>query len=133
MVQRIGAFDTRTVFASGGSRLLPNDDGLRQFLAVCSAEDVTESGITEITSPAFAAREHGTIVSAAGYSDWPCEVAHLSVLTLATARGRGLARTVASAALCTRSHMASSPSGERSQRHPGARPALWVSANLDSR
>lgn len=79
-------------------RLLPRDDDLRQLVAVSSAEDVAESGITEITSPAFAAREHGTIVSVAGYHDWPSQVAHLSVLTLGTARGRGLARTVASAA-----------------------------------
>jgi hypothetical protein len=80
-------------------QLLPHDDDLRQLVAVSSAEDVAESGITEITSPAFAAREDGTIVSAAGYHDWPCEVAHLSVLTVATARGRGLARSVASAAV----------------------------------
>jgi hypothetical protein len=80
-------------------QLLPHDDDLRQLVAVSSAEDVAESGFTEITSPAFAAREYATIVSAAGYSDWPCEVAHLSVLTLAAARGRGLARTVASVAL----------------------------------
>jgi len=64
-----------------------------------TAEDAGESGMTQITSPAFATREHGTILSAAGYRDWPGEVAHLSVLTIATARGRGLARTVASAAI----------------------------------
>jgi RimJ/RimL family protein N-acetyltransferase len=80
-------------------QLLPRDDDLRQLVAVSSAEDVAESGITEITSPAFAAREHGTIVSVAGYSDWPSRFAHFSVLTLAAARGRGLARSVASAAL----------------------------------
>jgi GNAT superfamily N-acetyltransferase len=80
-------------------QLLPGDEDLRQLIAASSAEDVEESGIKEITSPAFAAREHGTIISAAGYRDWPGEVAHLSVLTAATARGRGLARTVASAAL----------------------------------
>ena len=39
------------------------------------------------------------IISAAGYRDWPCDVAHMSMLTLTSARGRGLARTVASAAL----------------------------------
>jgi hypothetical protein len=66
---------------------------------VVIAEDVAESGIIEFTSPAFAAREHGTIVSAAGYHDWPEQFAHLSALTLATARGRGLARSVASAAV----------------------------------
>jgi RimJ/RimL family protein N-acetyltransferase len=39
------------------------------------------------------------IISAAGYRNWPGEVAHLSVLTLAAARGRGLARMVTSAAV----------------------------------
>jgi hypothetical protein len=80
-------------------QLLPHDDDLRQLVAVSNAGDVAESGITEITSPAFAAREHGMIISAAGYRDWPGQVAHLSVLTIATARSRGLARSVASAAL----------------------------------
>jgi RimJ/RimL family protein N-acetyltransferase len=80
-------------------RLLPHDDDLHQLVASSSTDDVEESGITQITSPAFAVREHGAIISAAGYRDWPGQVAHLSVLTIATARGRGLARTVASAAL----------------------------------
>jgi hypothetical protein len=80
-------------------QLLPYDGDLRQLIAASSAEDVDESGITQITSPAFVNREHGTINSAAGYCDWPGEVAHLSVLTIATARGRGLARIVASAAV----------------------------------
>jgi RimJ/RimL family protein N-acetyltransferase len=80
-------------------QLLPHDHDLRRFIATSTAEDVGESGMTQITSPAFATREHGTIISAAGYRDWPGEVAHLSVLTIATARGRGLARAVASAAI----------------------------------
>jgi GNAT acetyltransferase len=83
---------------SAVEQLLPHDDDLGQLVAASSAEDVAESGITEITSPAFAVREHGMIISAAGYCDWPSQVAHLSVLTIATARSRGLARTVASAA-----------------------------------
>lgn len=83
---------------SAVEQLLPHDDDLGQLIAASSAEDVAESGITEITSPAFAVREHGMIISAAGYRDWPSQVAHLSVLTIATARSRGLARTVASAA-----------------------------------
>lgn len=80
-------------------QLLPHDDDLRQLVASSSTDDIEESGITQITSPAFAVREHGAITSAAGYRDWPGQVAHLSVLTIATARGRGLARTVASAAV----------------------------------
>jgi len=80
-------------------QLLPHDDDLRQLVRSSSTDDVEESGITHITSPAFAVREQGAIISAAGYRDWPGKVAHLSVLTIATARGRGLAQAVASAAL----------------------------------
>lgn len=80
-------------------QVLPHDEGLRQLIAACDVADVEESGIEEITSPVFAIREHRTIISAAGYRDWPSETAHLSVLTIAAARGRGLARTVVSAAV----------------------------------
>src|SRR5215469_5031072 len=80
-------------------QVLPHDQDLRQLVAASDAEDVKESGIEEITSPAFAVRDHGMIISAAGYCDWPGEAAHLSVLTIAAARCRGLARAVASAAV----------------------------------
>jgi GNAT superfamily N-acetyltransferase len=80
-------------------QLLPHDDDLRQLVGSSSTDDVEESGITQITSPAFAVREYGAIISAAGYRVWAGQVAHLSVLTIATARGRGLARAVASAAV----------------------------------
>ena len=49
--------------------------------------------------PVFAVREHSQLVAAAGYQDWPCGTAHLSVLTASAARGRGLARAAASAAV----------------------------------
>jgi len=52
-----------------------------------------------LTSAVFAVCEHGQVVAAAGYRDWPCGTAHLSVLTAAAARGRGLARAAASAAV----------------------------------
>jgi RimJ/RimL family protein N-acetyltransferase len=71
----------------------------RQFLLAADTDDVEESGIEEITTPAFAVREHGQVVAAAGYRDWPCGTAHLSVLTAFPARGRGLARAAASAAV----------------------------------
>jgi hypothetical protein len=80
-------------------QLPPHHEDLGSLITASSAEDVNESGITKITSPAFVTREHGTITSVAGYCDWPGEVAHLSVLTMATARGRGLARAVTSAAV----------------------------------
>ena len=53
----------------------------------------------EISTPAFTVREQGQIVAAAGYRNWPGETAHLSVLTAPAARGRGLARAAASAAV----------------------------------
>jgi GNAT superfamily N-acetyltransferase len=76
------------------------DDALRGFLAGCDPADVEESGMAGITSPAFAIRGHEPmIIAAAGYREWAGGVAHLSVLTSAPARGRGLARAAASAAV----------------------------------
>ena len=80
------------------TRLGPDDPHLREFLRAADPGELEESGIQEITTPAFAVREHGRVVAAAGYRDWPCRTAHLSVLTAAAARGRGLARATASAA-----------------------------------
>jgi RimJ/RimL family protein N-acetyltransferase len=74
----------------------------RAFLQATEANeaaDLEESGIGEITTPAFAVRQDGQVVAAAGYRDWPGGAAHLSVLTVAAARGRGLARAAASAAV----------------------------------
>jgi len=72
---------------------------LRQFLAAIDPMDVEESGLAEITSPAFTVRAQRGIAAAAGYHDWPAQVAHLSVLTAAPARERGYARLTASAAI----------------------------------
>lgn len=77
----------------------PDDPGLRRFVLAADEGDVEESGIQEITTPAFAVLEHGQVVAAAGYRDWPCGTAHLCVLTASAARGRGLARAAASAAV----------------------------------
>jgi GNAT superfamily N-acetyltransferase len=76
-----------------------DDPDLGQFVLSAAPEEVEESGLREITSPAFAVREHGQVIAAAGYRDWPHGTAHLSVLTAAAARGRGLARAAASAAV----------------------------------
>jgi hypothetical protein len=73
--------------------------GFRQFVLAADPDEVAESGTEELTTPAFAVREHGQVVAAAGYRDWPCGTAHLSVLTAAAARDRGLARAAASAAV----------------------------------
>jgi GNAT superfamily N-acetyltransferase len=76
-----------------------SDPALGQFLSAADTGDLGESGLVEITSPAFVICEQGRIVAAAGYRDWPGRVAHLSVLTAAQARGRGLGSAVASAAV----------------------------------
>jgi GNAT superfamily N-acetyltransferase len=76
-----------------------DDGGLRALLAAAGARDADESGLDEITSPAFVARDGATVVAAAGYRDWPGDIAHLCVLVAEQARGRGLARRVASAAV----------------------------------
>jgi GNAT superfamily N-acetyltransferase len=76
-----------------------DDRVFRQFVLAADPEEVEESGLREITTPAFAVCEHGQVVAAAGYRDWPRGTAHLSVLTAAAARGRGLGRAAASAAV----------------------------------
>lgn len=76
----------------------PRDPGLGRFLSAADTTELEESGMRQITSPAFTIREHGQIVAAAGYRDWPGRTAHFSVLTATRARGRGLARQAASAA-----------------------------------
>jgi GNAT superfamily N-acetyltransferase len=73
--------------------------GFRQFLLAAGTDDAGESGIGEVTTPAFAVREGDQVLAAAGYRDWPGGTAHLSVLTAPAARGRGLARAAASAAV----------------------------------
>jgi GNAT superfamily N-acetyltransferase len=76
-----------------------SDPGLQGFLAAADPADLAESGLAEITSPAFAVCDQGQITAVAGYRDWPCGTAHLCILTAAPARGRGLARAAASAAI----------------------------------
>jgi len=75
------------------------DLGFGRFVLAADTADVEESGIGEIASPAFAVWERGEVVAAAGHRDWPLGTAHLSVLTAAGARGRGLGRAAASAAV----------------------------------
>ncbi|MBL7632332.1 GNAT family N-acetyltransferase [Frankia nepalensis] len=79
--------------------LRPSAQDLRALLASVSAEDADECGLDEITSPASVVRDGPRLVAAAGFCEWPGAVAHLGVLTATDARGRGLARQVASAAV----------------------------------
>jgi hypothetical protein len=76
-----------------------NDPDLEEFLAAGDPAEVEESGTAGITSPAFAVRGRGQLAAVAGYRDWPGRTAHFCVFTSASARGRGLARIAASAAV----------------------------------
>ncbi|MYS83889.1 GNAT family N-acetyltransferase [Embleya scabrispora] len=63
------------------------------------AADADESGLSDVTSPVFVVRAGAGVVAAAGYQVWPRSVAQHGVLVAPGSRGRGLARTVASAAV----------------------------------
>lgn len=80
-------------------RLKPGHPDVQELLASVSRDDAAESDIDEITSSVFVLRENTKVVAAAGFQAWPGETAHLCVLTAAAARGRGLARQVAAAAV----------------------------------
>ncbi|MFB0627011.1 GNAT family N-acetyltransferase [Streptomyces sp. AB3(2024)] len=75
------------------------DGGLVALLALAGEEETDESGLEDISSPAFCLRRGDEVVAAAGYRSWPQSVAHLSVLVAPHCRGRRLARVVASAAV----------------------------------
>lgn len=72
---------------------------LETLLARVPTDDADESGLAEITSPAFVVRTATEVIAAAGYRTWPGDTAHISVLTASAERGRGLARVVATAAI----------------------------------
>ncbi|MFF0561283.1 GNAT family N-acetyltransferase [Streptomyces sp. NPDC004266] len=84
---------------SAVERLPGGRPALRALEEAAGEEDSAEASLEEITSDAFVVREHGRVVAAAGYRTWPRRTAHISVLTAPEARGRGLARTTASAAV----------------------------------
>jgi len=81
------------------ARIVASSPALRRLLAETDTADADESGMAEITSPAFVISEDDRIIAAAGYRDWPGRVAHISVLTAMHARGRGLGGAVAAAAV----------------------------------
>ncbi len=76
-----------------------NSDEVAALLAAAGVGDADESGLKHITSPVYLVREDERVVAGAGYRHWPGDVAHLSVLVAPPARGRGLARRVASATI----------------------------------
>lgn len=86
--------------ASRAVELVPADGSdVEALLARVPAEDADESGLAEITSPAFVLRAGPDVAAAAGYRRWTGGTAHVSVLTVELERGRGLARVVATAAV----------------------------------
>ncbi|MFF4194346.1 GNAT family N-acetyltransferase [Nonomuraea sp. NPDC001831] len=81
-------------------RLAVGDRDVGGLLAAVSEQDADESGLAEVGSAVWVVRaEGGEVVAAAGYQAWSDMAAHVSVLTAEGFRGRGLARTVASAAV----------------------------------
>lgn len=76
----------------------PHSEGLRALLNRVEADDADESGVAELTSPAFVLHRGGAVVAAAGFRAWPGDVAHLSVLSAPDVRGLGYGRLVARAA-----------------------------------
>src|ERR1700733_5892036 len=52
--------------------VLAGPSDLASFLSAVDPADRAESGIDEITSPAFAVWEDDRVSAAAGYRDWPC-------------------------------------------------------------
>jgi hypothetical protein len=91
--QPLPASGTPPLPASGAPLLAAS--GVAALVASVSADDAGESGLDEITSSAFVLSQDGVVVAAAGYRRWPTGVAHLSVLTAPSHRGRGMAHTVA--------------------------------------
>ncbi|MGY5129956.1 GNAT family N-acetyltransferase [Streptomyces nigrescens] len=109
-----------------GVERLPIDDGdggLAALLALSGEEEAGESGLEEISSPAFMLRRGDEVVAAAGYRSWPRSVAHLSVLVAPHCRGRRLARAVASAAVAHALDAGLLPQW-RARRYPSQRVAV---------
>lgn len=110
-------------------RLAVEDSELRQLLMVAGDQDAAESGLDEITSPAFVIRDGGKVIAAAGYRVWPSRTAHLCVLTAPDRRGQGLARVAGSAAVAHALEGDCWPSGGRGRRSRGGSPLHWAFAN----
>ncbi|MFB7513372.1 GNAT family N-acetyltransferase [Streptomyces sp. NPDC056144] len=89
----------RPVTAAAVERVPAEDPSLRALERAAGPQDAREASLEDITSPAFVLHEDGEPLAAAGYRLWPHRTAHIGVLTAPAARGRGLARTVASAAV----------------------------------
>jgi hypothetical protein len=74
-------------------------DELGDLLRDAGTEDANESGLADISAPAFVLRDKGAIVTACGWRAWPGRIAHLCVLTRLAYRRQGLAQAVAAQAI----------------------------------
>jgi RimJ/RimL family protein N-acetyltransferase len=73
---------------------------LAGLLAAVDANDLDESGMAHIESPAFVSRSSdGAVVAACGYRRWPNGVAHVSALTHPDHRRQGHGRRAATVAI----------------------------------
>jgi len=73
---------------------------LSMLCAAVDAEELDESGIAHIDSPAFASRSlDGALAAACGYRRWANGVAHLSALTHPAHRRQGHGHRVATMAI----------------------------------
>jgi GNAT superfamily N-acetyltransferase len=81
--------------ASRGTRLLTEEDAsqLEQLRAACSADDLDNVASLTGAGVAVGAFLQGDLVAVAGYEIWGADIAHISVLTHPSYRGRGFART----------------------------------------
>lgn len=106
--------------------------GHRDLLALTESagpEDAGESGMEEITSPAFVVREGADVAAAAGYRIWPASTAHVSVLTSPRYRGADWAGRWPPRRWRTHWGRTCCLSGGPGRRHPvGSRPH-WASGN----
>ncbi|MEV5738720.1 GNAT family N-acetyltransferase [Microbispora rosea] len=80
-------------------RLPAGHPDIGALAAAAGERDAGESAVEEISSAVWVLRDGRDVVAAAGYRPWLDTAAHMSVLTAARCRGRGLARVVASAAV----------------------------------
>ncbi|MEU8900433.1 GNAT family N-acetyltransferase [Nocardia sp. NPDC048505] len=92
-------FRPAPVGARAIEELASTDPGMRALMRSAGTADADESGLDEITSPAFTLRAGSQVIAAAGYRRWPSSTAHVSVLTAPEWRGQGLAAMVATAAV----------------------------------
>jgi hypothetical protein len=82
-----------------GIEVVVGDEAEALFAAV-AADELDESGLRNITSPAFASRSsNGDLAAVCGYRRWPNGAAHLGVLAHPAYRRQGHARRAAAAAI----------------------------------